>query len=129
MIENDAISAFNSEMYYEALGLFTKALHQNKTLTLLDGRAATFEKIGKYESALKDSYRMIRFYPRCIDGYLRAGKILRLMNNYNRAIYIYKLGIKCSSYDSKKNNLLRKMLYSTLKSVKNLKVRIQNNAK
>ncbi|KAG5517876.1 hypothetical protein PMAC_000330 [Pneumocystis sp. 'macacae'] len=121
MTENNAISAFRSGMYYEALRLFSMALQQNKTLNLLDGRAATFEKIGKYRNALKDSYRMIRLYPCNAEGYLRAGKILRLMNNCNKAIYIYKLGIKCSSCNSEKNNLLRKMLYSTLKSVKNLK--------
>ncbi|KAG5440710.1 hypothetical protein PCK2_000146, partial [Pneumocystis canis] len=113
-----AIHAFKAEMYNEALGLFTEALQQNKTLSLLNGRAATFEKLGEYEYALKDSYRMIRSYPYNVEGYLRAGKVLRLMNKHIKAIYMYKRGIKCLHRDSKKSDLLLKMLYSTLKSVR-----------
>ncbi|KAG5438594.1 hypothetical protein PCANB_002700 [Pneumocystis canis] len=106
MIEDQAIHAFKTEMYNEALELFTKALQQNKTLSLLDGRAATFEKLGEYEYALKDSYKMIRSYPYNAEGYLRAGKVLRLMDKHIKAIDIYKRGIKYSHRGSKKSDTI-----------------------
>ncbi|EMR10915.1 hypothetical protein PNEG_03606 [Pneumocystis murina B123] len=120
------------KIYYEVLKLYIKAkrfylfgsyqfytkLRRNKTMALLDNRTSVLEKIEKYESALKDSYMMIRSYPRNIEGYLRAGKILQLMNKHIKAIYIYKLGIKCLSHDLKKKNLLKKLFFSTLKNIK-----------
>ncbi|KAG4305323.1 hypothetical protein PORY_001493 [Pneumocystis oryctolagi] len=118
MIEDNAVYALRSGKYYEALELFTKELKQRKTLSLLNGRAEAFEKIGEYENALNDSYKMIRFYPYNVKGYLRAGKILQLMNKYTKASRIYKHGIKCLSYDSKSSDLLRKMLRFTLKNIK-----------
>ncbi|KTW30151.1 hypothetical protein T552_00629 [Pneumocystis carinii B80] len=87
-------------------------------MTLHDNRAPVLEEIEKYESALKDSCMMIRSYPYNVDGYLRAGKILRLMNKHIKAIYIYKLGMKRLSHDFKKKKLLQRLFLSTLKNIK-----------
>lgn len=93
-------------------------------MVLLDNGPSVSEKIEKYESALKDSYMAIRSYPHNIEGYLRAGKILRLMNKHTKAIYIYKLGMKCLSHDFKKKNLLQRLFFSTLKNIKKNNVNI-----
>jgi len=85
-------------------------------LTLLDNRAATYEKLGNFQAALVDARYMIKWQPKEVQvnnhgeqskelfllnqGYLRTGKILQMMNKADLALKIYERGLR---YVSVKN--------------------------
>lgn len=64
-------------------------------LSILDNRAATFEKLGKenYILALRDAKRMIKIQKTSARGYLRAGKIFQIMGESNAALETYAYGL------------------------------------
>lgn len=82
--------------YAKALELFNQAISQetNPSPTLLDNRAATFEKLDDLKSALKDARTTIKLHERDVTGYLRAGKLLQKMEKPEIALGIYNHGIK-----------------------------------
>lgn len=61
---------------------------------MLDNRAATYTKLGRLKTALRDGKRMIDQNECDCKGYLRAGKILQLLENSNAALAIYQLGLR-----------------------------------
>lgn len=82
--------------FTKALDLFNQAISQetSPSPTLLDNRAATYEKLEDIKSALKDARTAIKIYERDVTGYLRAGKLLQKMEKPELALGIYKYGIK-----------------------------------
>lgn len=71
-----------------------------KLPSVLDQRAATYEKLNNLENSLKDANRLIKYEPISCKGYLRAGKILLLQNKdviayktYQKGIYIIEKAI------------------------------------
>ncbi|GAB7351761.1 hypothetical protein MBLNU459_g2339t2 [Dothideomycetes sp. NU459] len=94
--------------YDKALQLFDEALSRevNPSVTLLDNRAATHEKLGDLILALKDARTAIKNHERDVTGYLRAGRLLQKMEKPEVALNIYKHGIKKNARDSE---LLQKM--------------------
>lgn len=61
--------------------------------TLLDYRAATYEKLGDLSRALIDAETLVKTEPIGCKGYLRSGKILVLMNRDVEAYRILQKGI------------------------------------
>ena len=62
---------------------------------LLNLRAAVYEKMdGKLEEAAKDAKRMIQLDEKSVPGYLRAGKVLGLMEKWEKALGMYKYGLE-----------------------------------
>lgn len=60
----------------------------------LDKRALCYEKERNYEKALSDATEMVKQDKTDIKGYLRAGKLYQLMENYERALKVYEAGLR-----------------------------------
>jgi F-box/TPR repeat protein Pof3 len=81
----------------------------NLLLTALDHCAATYEKLGKLQAALRDSKQMIDLKPElakvsipesnvglhadAFQGYLRCAKVLQLKGEHELALKIYERGL------------------------------------
>lgn len=65
-----------------------------KYVKLLDNRAASWEKLGKLDKALKDAKNMIRIEPHDLKCYIRCGKILQKLNKDKEAYSNYSQGLK-----------------------------------
>lgn len=125
-----AILYFKSQDFEKALGAYNVLINQLKNLprstikqirksynlletpiigptihpklgSLLDQRAATFEKLNQPASALKDGRELIKLEPIGCKGYLRTGKILYSLDKkveaykcYQEGIYIIEKSIK-----------------------------------
>lgn len=117
-----AILYFKSQEYEKALGTYNVLINQLKNLpkstikqirkdnnllespiigpiihpklgSLLDQRAATYEKLGQVVSALKDGKELTKLEPIGCKGYLRTGKLLVGMNKKIEAYKCYQEGI------------------------------------
>ncbi|ORZ06089.1 hypothetical protein BCR41DRAFT_361194 [Lobosporangium transversale] len=87
--------AFAQKNFATALQYLTRALAiAPKDINLLDSRAASYEKLNRLDGALADAKSMIRYYPQNPKGYLRAGKTLRLQQNFKNATKYYTVGIE-----------------------------------
>ncbi|KAL8725163.1 MAG: hypothetical protein Q9181_006523 [Wetmoreana brouardii] len=91
--------AYKSKNFKAALHSFNLALSQagETSTTILDNRAATHEKLGDLQAALKDGRRMVSMDRTSCAGYLRTGKILQLLKRDKIALEIYELGIRNAS--------------------------------
>jgi tetratricopeptide (TPR) repeat protein len=88
---SDAREAFAQKKFNESVALFTRALTLKPAHpTLLDCRAASYEKINQLDLALCDAKNIIQVAPIESRGYLRAGKVLSLQQKYDSAIKVYK---------------------------------------
>ncbi|KAG7194271.1 uncharacterized protein KQ657_004998 [Scheffersomyces spartinae] len=61
--------------------------------TLLDGRAATLEKLGQYDLALQSATKITTLEPLSCKGYIRVGKILQLLERKEEAYKVYQKGL------------------------------------
>ncbi|KAL9092534.1 MAG: hypothetical protein Q9165_004338 [Trypethelium subeluteriae] len=86
---------YRSAQYSEALDSFTKAITRcpMPRASLFDNRAATYEKLGELQSALRDAQTTIRRHRKDVTGYLRAGKVLQKMEKPELALDIYRYGL------------------------------------
>lgn len=64
------------------------------TVNLLDSRAATHEKLGNLDAALKDGRNMIEMSKGEVQGYLRTAKVLQQLNKADLALKIYERGLR-----------------------------------
>ncbi|KAI9842562.1 MAG: hypothetical protein M1837_007075 [Sclerophora amabilis] len=62
-------------------------------VSVLDNRAATYEKLGRLKAALQDGKRIIEEQKSEARGYLRVGKILQMMDKKALAQEIYGRGL------------------------------------
>ncbi|KAI4279457.1 MAG: hypothetical protein LQ337_000268 [Flavoplaca oasis] len=87
---------YRRKNYHAALNFFDSVISTEKQLdvSVLDCRAATYEKLGDLHAALKDGRRMISDYKTDCAGYLRTGKILQLLDKDSVALGIYKYGLR-----------------------------------
>lgn len=72
---------------------FSSSTHP-KLGAVLDQRAATYEKLGKLQRALRDGETIIAFEPVSCKGYLRTGKTLGLLGRQQEAQRVFEKGIK-----------------------------------
>ncbi|KAI9791747.1 MAG: hypothetical protein M1816_003557 [Peltula sp. TS41687] len=100
---------YRKRNYTAALEAFTAAIEQadKPPVSLLDGRAATFGKLGNLSAALRDAKEMIRIGR--AEGYLRAGKVLQLMGKPDLALAIYERGLNKLPFCHPSRNLLHGM--------------------
>jgi len=67
---------------------------------LLDNRAATHEKLGNLDVALKDGRAMIEMSQGEVQGYLRTGKVLQQKDMSALALKVYQRGLRLVSTKS-----------------------------
>ncbi|KAI5244142.1 hypothetical protein E4T43_03854 [Aureobasidium subglaciale] len=86
---------YRRKEYVKAVDLLDLAIkHEpSPSVKLLDTRAAVHEKLGDHKLALKDARTCIRIFEKDPTGYLRAGKVLQMMQKTDVALSIYKHGI------------------------------------
>ncbi|KAI9468884.1 MAG: hypothetical protein EXX96DRAFT_97592 [Benjaminiella poitrasii] len=102
---SDAREAFSQNQFKDSAALFSRALTLNPNhVTLLDCRAASYEKLNQIELATRDAIQMVKVAPTDARGYLRLGKLLSLEKKYDKAIQIYtcaldKVGPQDKRYD------------------------------
>lgn len=60
----------------------------------LEGRAVAFERSKDFDKSIHDAKTIITVAPHCEKGYLRLGKIYRLRSQFDKALRIYKIGLK-----------------------------------
>lgn len=81
--------------YIKAVELFDRAIGRSPSVLLLDNRAACYEKLHDYHTALKDAKKAIQLHREDAVGYLRAGRVLVKMEKPTVALEIYTHGLKC----------------------------------
>ncbi|KAF9115651.1 hypothetical protein BGX27_007078 [Mortierella sp. AM989] len=105
-----ARQSFSAKDFAVAAQYLTRALTiAPKDINLLDSRAASLEKIGRLNDALADAKAMIRNHPQNPKGYLRAGKVLRLQQNFKSSTKIYVAGAERCDGNSKEYETLARI--------------------
>ena len=81
--------------YKKAIECFDRAIGKGAaSVQLLDNRAACYEKLNDFSTALKDAKKAIQLHREDATGYLRAGKVLVKMEKKEVALEIYTHGMK-----------------------------------
>ncbi|KAK6460159.1 hypothetical protein DFJ63DRAFT_263314 [Scheffersomyces coipomensis] len=73
--------------------------------SLLDQRAATYEKLDRLNKALFDAEQITKIDPISCKGYLRVGKVLRCMNKEVEAYKAYQTGIYIIEQAARKHGI------------------------
>ncbi|KAF9200869.1 hypothetical protein BGZ49_008908 [Haplosporangium sp. Z 27] len=104
-----ARKSFSAKDFTAAVQYLTRALTiAPKDINLLDSRATSLEKLGRFNDALADTKTMIEIHPNNPKGYLRAGKIFRLQQNFKSSAKIYIAGVeRCDSSSKEFETLTR----------------------
>ncbi|KAI8991933.1 hypothetical protein BDF20DRAFT_909639 [Mycotypha africana] len=111
LVLNDGKEAIKEKDFKRAVSLFTRALELKPNhATVLEYRAASYEKLDQLNLALQDATTMIRHDPTSARGYLRAGKILSLQKKHKSAVTIYKRGLKNISVHDARYQQIKDML-------------------
>ncbi|KAK3044755.1 hypothetical protein LTS18_000445, partial [Coniosporium uncinatum] len=87
---------YKEKQYQKARDAFTLGIESANSpdIGLLDNRAASHEKLGELNDALRDARTMIKSNRKDVRGYLRTGKILQKMEKAESALQIYQLGLR-----------------------------------
>ncbi|CAH6722103.1 hypothetical protein CLIB1444_08S01948 [[Candida] jaroonii] len=64
-----------------------------KLISILDQRAATYEKLNLLDKALRDGEKILKINSFDVKGYLRIGKIHKLRNDHLKCFKIYQTGV------------------------------------
>lgn len=101
--------------------------------TVLDQRAATYEKLGKLDRALKDGEDVIKSDPLSCKGYLRTSKILIKMKRHLEAYKILQQGLYTIKRAVEKFNIeVPSKLFESMKnqhSLMNAKLKLERENK
>ncbi|KAI8933590.1 hypothetical protein NX059_009320 [Plenodomus lindquistii] len=85
---------YKLKQYDKAIEVLSQGIGISPTLGLYDHRAATYDKLNKFNAALKDAREMIRMNKEEVKGYLRTASVLEKMGKAEVALGIYKHGMK-----------------------------------
>lgn len=92
---------YKLKQFDKALQTFNDAIDASPTLSLHDHRAACYDKLGEYKAAVEDGRAMIKLDKQDVRGYLRTASVLEKMELPERALGIYKYGMKHVPVDDK----------------------------
>lgn len=89
-------SYYKSKQYAKAVEAFTNGIEASviPSSTLYDYRAASYEKLGDFNSAVKDGRLAIKTHKQDVKGYLRTASALQKMEKLETALGIYKYGMR-----------------------------------
>ncbi|KAJ4991021.1 f-box domain-containing protein [Stagonosporopsis vannaccii] len=100
---------YKLKQFDKALQTFNDAINASPTLGLHDHRAACYDKLGEHKAAVEDGRAMIKLDKQDVRGYLRTASILEKMRLPERALGIYKYGMKHVPVDDKNFQLLQQL--------------------
>jgi F-box/TPR repeat protein Pof3 len=92
---------YKLKQFNKALETFNNAIDACPTLGLYDHRAACYDKLGNHKAAVEDGRAMIKLEKQDVRGYLRTASVLEKMELPDRALGIYKYGMKHVPVDDK----------------------------
>ncbi|NXX22002.1 TTC31 protein, partial [Podargus strigoides] len=85
------IEAAQGGYYAEAVRVFTRAMRLNpREHRLFGNRSYCYEKLGRYEEALRDAQASLRLQPGWPKGLFRQGKALRGLQRYAEAASLFE---------------------------------------
>jgi F-box/TPR repeat protein Pof3 len=104
-------SYYKLKQYEKAIEAFTNGIDASAipSATLYDYRAATHEKLGDFNAAVKDGRLTIRTHKQDVKGYLRTASALQKMDKLDTALSIYKYGMKNVPVSNKDFPLLQQL--------------------
>lgn len=85
---------YKLKQYDKAVEAFTQGIEVEPTLSLYDHRAAAYDRLEKYDAAIRDGRNMIKEDKQDVKGYLRTASVLEKMQKLETALGIYKYGMK-----------------------------------
>lgn len=85
---------YKLKQFDRAIKTLSQGIESSPTLALYDHRAASYDKLGDFKSAVKDGREMIKLDKAEIKGYLRTASILEKMEKPETALGIYRYGMK-----------------------------------
>ena len=85
---------YKLKQYEQAREAFTQALEVAPSVSLYDHRAASYDKLGDHNAAVKDGREMIKLDKKDIRGYLRTASVLEKIEKDEVALGIYKYGMR-----------------------------------
>ena len=112
-VVNNAKKRLAENKLDESISLFSKAIRMSSKpdLKALEGRIVCWERTGQLDKALIDAKLLIDEYPMAAQGYLRSGKILRLMGRVDEAIAVYIRGLEKVREGEKLRREIERQLY------------------
>ncbi|KAH6643171.1 hypothetical protein C7974DRAFT_352443 [Boeremia exigua] len=100
---------YKLKQFDKALQTFNEAIDASPTLSLYDHRAACHDKLGEHKAAVEDGRTMIKLDKQNVRGYLRTASILEKMELPERALGIYKYGMKHVPVEDENFKLLQQL--------------------
>ncbi|KAF8645268.1 hypothetical protein AX16_008092 [Volvariella volvacea WC 439] len=90
------VKQFQSGNYEKSIQLFTEALANggDQHYAVYDSRAAAFEKLNRYQEALRDSKNVIQTAKDKWQGYARSARLFQKARKYDASIRMYDLAIE-----------------------------------
>lgn len=96
-------------------------LQHPKLVTLLDCRAAAYEKVKNFQQAMQDCQRAVSAEPYNAKGYIRMGKLLLLMKKERKSYEVFSKGVKRIEYGIAKYQMkVNQNLFQHLQSQKSM---------
>lgn len=94
---------YKQQQYEKAVEAFTDAIRAANppTMTLYGLRSACYDKLQRFDAALKDCRSMIRLDKKNAKGYLAMGAFLEKTDKEGKALEIYTYGLKTVSPSEK----------------------------
>ena len=110
--KSKGVTAFREQDFDGAIYHFSEALNlgpSNETkATLLGNRAAAFEKIGDFQSALEDSVNALKAQPTYLKAYFRQATSLIELGRHREAIEAAEIGLQRAPNNSQLKDLKAK---------------------
>ncbi|KAF2820718.1 hypothetical protein CC86DRAFT_374372 [Ophiobolus disseminans] len=100
---------YKLKQYDKAVEAFAQAIDIAPTLSLFDHRAAAYDRLEKYDAAIRDGRSMIKADKQDVRGYLRTASVLEKMQKHDTALGIYKYGMKNVPVGDKNFKLLQQL--------------------
>lgn len=89
------VACFRAQQYDEALQLLSQAVELNPNdSTILDSRAAVYERLGRTKEALLDSKQAIKLSPEKWQGYARSARLFSSIKKYDSALKMIELALE-----------------------------------
>ncbi|ODV67214.1 hypothetical protein HYPBUDRAFT_109643 [Hyphopichia burtonii NRRL Y-1933] len=115
--DSDNIREIRRKIYHMNPDPVMGPLVHPKLSSILDQRAATYEKLAQYQEAMKDAEKIIKCDPLGCKGYLRSGKLYLRQDRELEAFKVFQKGVYTINKAKEKFNIqVPDKLWTNLKS-------------
>lgn len=115
--DSDDIRKIRQKIYHMNPDPVMGPLVHPKLSSILDQRAATYEKLAQYQEAMKDAEKLVKYDPLGCKGYLRSGKLYLRQDRELEAYKVFQKGVYTINKAKEKFNIqVPDKLWTNLKS-------------